>query len=102
MKFYLRRRSIDCNDGRHGGPIKLIEAERLDDGWMLEPAIEVICNVFAADGGSELGLEMLIKMRKASHVWFKDQENSFVNSSRLECKPSQARRIWTFSETFCL
>ena len=55
MKFYVKRRSIDCNDGRHGrhggGPIKLIEAERLDDGWMLEPAIEVICNVCAADGG---------------------------------------------------
>ena len=70
-------------------------------GRMLEPAIEVICYV-CADEGSELGLEMLIKMRKASHVWFKDQENSFVNSSRLECKPSQARRIWTFSETLCL
>ena len=98
----MRRRSIDCiNDGRHGGPIILIEAERLDDGWMLEPVIEVICHVCAV-GGSELELEMLIKMRKASHVWFKDQENSLVNSSRLECKPSQARRIWTFRETLCL
>ena len=50
----------DINDGRHK-PIKLlIEAERLDDGWTLEPVIKVICNVCAQ--GSNLGLEMLIKM----------------------------------------
>ena len=35
--------ALDSNDGRLK-PIKLlIEAERLDDGWMLEPVIEVIC-----------------------------------------------------------
>ena len=57
---------IDSNVGRLK-PIKsLIEAERLDDGWMLETVIEVIYDVCTQ--GSELELEMLIKMLKASHV----------------------------------